>query len=222
MMIARHFVEGVAQRGIFFGSIVDLAPYRTLQDRCVDEGGVWMGVRFVPMSQVPPITTIFIPYLSICRPQAGASVSGYKNFKGPFLREEEYEMGLCVVVRESSVQDRGFFGTFIGPRRYISECFGVPSERGPTETVGSGARIGSGIGGGSGQLDSIEGPGGLRHSPGPRAGLTPYRAMCSRWTRLSSPRSRRLRSLSPSEATGNPGQESGLSAAERPCRLHPS
>jgi|SRR4051812_13727722 hypothetical protein len=44
MMIARHFVEAVASAVCFFRSIVDLAPYRTLQDRCVDEGGVWMGV----------------------------------------------------------------------------------------------------------------------------------------------------------------------------------
>ncbi len=85
---------------------------------------------------------------------------------------------MCCQVRESSVQDRGFFGTFIGPRRYISECFGVPSERGPTETVGSGARMGSGIGGGSGQLESIEGPGGLRHSPGP-ALVLPHTVQCA-------------------------------------------
>jgi hypothetical protein len=40
---------------------------------------------------------------------------------------------------ESSAWDRGIIGPFIGPRRYVSERFGVSGERRSTGRVGSGA-----------------------------------------------------------------------------------
>ena len=51
-------------------------------------------------------------------------------------------------------------GPFLGPRRYVSGRFGVSGERRPRGRVGSGAEPdGRGVDGGSGQLESIEGPG---------------------------------------------------------------
>ena len=45
-------------------------------------------------------------------------------------------------------RDRGIIGPFLGPRRYVSERFGVSGERRPTGRVGSGAQPhGMGIGG---------------------------------------------------------------------------
>ncbi|MGH8647020.1 MAG: hypothetical protein ACREX4_22210 [Gammaproteobacteria bacterium] len=52
------------------------------------------------------------------------------------------------------------FGPLLGPRRYVSERFGVSGERWPKGRIGSGAEPdGSGDQEGSGQLESIEGPG---------------------------------------------------------------
>ena len=64
----------------------------------------------------------------------------YKNFKGPFSARGRVRDGpVGCQVREPSVQDRGFFGRFIGPRRPDPGRFGLSRECRAKGAVGSGS-----------------------------------------------------------------------------------
>ena len=45
MMIARHFGPALASAIHLFRTVINFATNRTLQDRCIDESGVGMGMR---------------------------------------------------------------------------------------------------------------------------------------------------------------------------------
>jgi hypothetical protein len=62
-----------------------------------------------------------------------------RDFLTPFFIKRHSTAGLasCQAYR-SSVWNRSIVGPFIGPRRYISECFGVSGGRRPRGMIGSG------------------------------------------------------------------------------------
>ena len=74
----------------------------------------------------------------------------YRIFRGPslpFEREDTPEPAGMSSIRVRGL-DRGIFGPFLGPRRYVSGRFGVSGERGPRGRSAQGlSRMDAGIGG---------------------------------------------------------------------------